>query len=254
MVKELDAIMRPKAIAVVGASTKPNTIGSEVMLRLKEYKFKGDIYPINPKADEICGFKVYKSVLDVPGKVDMALIIVRNDFVLSVIDECAEKGIKGVVVITAGFKETGKEGAELEKQLVEKLKQYGIRAIGPNCLGVLNTDPEISMDACFAEELPVRGKIGFVSQSGALGGGILNILRDLNIGFSQFISIGNMADIKAEDILEYWENEDDIEKALIEASENKNGPTVIEFIIEREANVLPIVPGGNPLNEMIMDY
>lgn len=115
------------------------------------------------------------------------------------------KGIKGICIITAGFKETGAEGAELEKQLVEKIHEYGMRCVGPNCLGVVNTHPDIRMDGCFAESLPERGNIGFVSQSGALGGGILNILKDLNLGFAQFISIGNQADVNAETAIEYWE-------------------------------------------------
>ena len=125
------------------------------------------------------------------------------------------KGIKGICIITAGFKETGKEGAELEKELLNKIRQYGMRCVGPNCLGVVNTHPDIQMDACFAESLPERGNIGFVSQSGALGGGILNILKDLNLGFAQFISIGNQADVNAETAIEYWENDDDVKQILL---------------------------------------
>lgn len=114
----------------------------------------------------------------------MALIVINAKYVLSVIDQCHQKGIKGVVVISAGFKETGSTGAELEKQLAAKIHEYGMTLVGPNCLGVVNTDPAVRLDACFAESLPVRGDIGFVSQSGALGGGILNILKDLNLGFA----------------------------------------------------------------------
>jgi len=215
MSKQLDAIMKPKSIAVIGASTKQSTIGSEVMKRLKEYNFKGNIYPVNPKADFVEGFKAYKSVVDIPDPVDFAILIIPKQFVLETIDQCNEKGIKGLCVISAGFKETGKEGAELERQLAEKLKQYGMRCVGPNCLGLLNTHPDVSMDATFAESLPERGNIGFVSQSGALGGGILNILKDLGVGFSQFVSIGNQADINAETMMEYWEDEDDVGQILL---------------------------------------
>ncbi len=216
MLKEqLDKIMRPKSIAVVGASTKEHTIGSDIMKRLQEYKFTGKIYPINPKGGVIEGLQAYTTVNEVPEDIDLAIIVVNSKFVLSTIDQCNEKGIKGLCIITAGFKETGKEGAELEKQLTEKLNEYGMRCVGPNCLGVVNTDPEISMDGCFAESLPERGNIGFVSQSGALGGGILNILKDLNLGFAQFISIGNQADVNAETALEYWENEKDVEQILL---------------------------------------
>ncbi|MDD3236908.1 MAG: acetate--CoA ligase family protein [Candidatus Gastranaerophilales bacterium] len=216
MLKEqLDKIMRPKTIAVVGASTKEHTIGSDIMKRLQEYKFEGKIFPINPKGGVIEGIQAYTSVLEVPESVDLAIIVVNAKFVLSTIDQCNEKGIKGLCIITAGFKETGKEGAALEQQMADKLKEYGMRCVGPNCLGVVNTAPDVRMDGCFAESLPERGNIGFVSQSGALGGGILNILKDLNLGFAQFISIGNQADVNAETALEYWENEADVEQILL---------------------------------------
>ena len=211
----LDKIMKPKSIAVIGASTKEHTIGSDIMKRLQEYNFNGKIYPVNPKGGIIEGLQAYTSVLEVPGEVDLAIIVVNAKFVLSTIDQCHEKGIKGLCIITAGFKETGKEGAEVEKQLVEKIKEYGMRCVGPNCLGVVNTHPDVRMDGCFAESLPERGNIGFVSQSGALGGGILNILKDLNLGFAQFISIGNQADVNAETALEYWENDEDVKQILL---------------------------------------
>ncbi len=211
----LDKIMKPKSVAVIGASTKPKTIGSEIMQRLRDYKFNGNIYPINPKGGIIEGFQAYTSIDEVPGEVDLAVIVVNAKFVLDTIDQCHNKGIKGLCIITAGFKETGREGAELEKQLLQKVREYGMRCVGPNCLGVLNTNDDIRMDATFAESLPVKGDIGFVSQSGALGGGILNILKDLNLGFAQFVSIGNQADINAETMLEYWENDDDVKQILL---------------------------------------
>ena len=211
----LDKIMKPKSIAVIGASTKPKTIGSEIMQRLRDYKFNGKIYPVNPKGGIIEGFQAYTSINEVPEEVDLAVIVVNAKFVLDTIDQCHNKGIKGLCIITAGFKETGKEGAELEKQLLQKVRDYGMRCVGPNCLGVLNTNDNVKMDATFAESLPVKGDIGFVSQSGALGGGILNILKDLNLGFAQFVSIGNQADINAETMLEYWENDDDVKQILL---------------------------------------
>ena len=211
----LDKIMKPKSVAVIGASTKPKTIGSEIMQRLRDYKFNGKIYPVNPKGGMIEGFQAYTSINEVPGEVDLAVIVVNAKFVLDTIDQCHQKGIKGLCIITAGFKETGKEGAELEKQLLQKVRDYGMRCVGPNCLGVLNTNDNVKMDATFAESLPVKGDIGFVSQSGALGGGILNILKDLNLGFAQFVSIGNQADINAETMLEYWENDDDVKQILL---------------------------------------
>ncbi len=218
----LNKIMKPKSVAVIGASTKPKTIGSELMQRLRDYKFNGKIYPVNPKGGIIEGFQAYTSIEEVPGEVDLAVIVVNAKFVLDTIDQCHRKGVKGLCIITAGFKETGAEGAEMEKQLLAKVKEYGMRCVGPNCLGVLNTHPDVMMDATFAESLPIRGDIGFVSQSGALGGGILNILKDLNLGFSQFVSIGNQADINAETMLEYWENDDDVKQILLYMESIKN--------------------------------
>ena len=213
--QRLDHIMKPRSIAVIGASTKAHTIGSDIMKRLKEYGFTGPIYPVNPKGCVIEGLQAYPTVLDVPGDIDLAIVVVNSKFVLQTIDQCHEKGIKGLVIITAGFKETGSEGLKAEQALLEKIRAYGMRCVGPNCLGVVNTHPSIRMDGCFAEALPERGDIGFVSQSGALGGGILNILKDLNLGFAQFISIGNQADINAETAMEYWENEEDVKQILL---------------------------------------
>ena len=236
----LDKIMKPKSIAVVGASTKEHTIGSDIMKRLQEYKFNGNIYPVNPKGGVIEGLQAYTSVLEIPGEVDLAIIVVNAKFVLSTIDQCHEKGIKGLCIITAGFKETGKEGAEAEKQLLAKVREYGMRCVGPNCLGVVNTHPDVRMDGCFAESLPERGNIGFVSQSGALGGGILNILKDLNLGFAQFISIGNQADVNAETALEYWEDEKDVEQILLYMESIQN-PANFRKLASRISKKKPIL-------------
>ncbi len=236
----LDKIMKPKSIAVIGASTKPKTIGSELMQRLRDYKFNGKIYPVNPKGGIIEGFQAYTSIEEVPGEVDLAVIVVNAKFVLDTIDQCHRKGVQGLCIITAGFKETGAEGAEMEKQLLAKVQEYGMRCVGPNCLGVLNTHPDVMMDATFAESLPIRGDIGFVSQSGALGGGILNILKDLNLGFSQFVSIGNQADINAETMLEYWENDEDVKQILLYMESIKN-PANFRKLASRITKKKPIL-------------
>ena len=170
----------------------------------------------------------------------MAVIVINSKFVLSTIDQCHQKGIKGVVIISAGFKETGPAGKQLEEALVAKLHEYGMTCVGPNCLGVVNTDPKVRLDACFAETLPVRGDIGFVSQSGALGGGILNILKDLNIGFAQFISIGNQADVNADSAIEYWENVDDVHQILL-YMESIADPQKFRTLATRTTKKKPIV-------------
>ncbi len=215
MSKEIDSIMCPKAIAIIGASSREGTIGNEIMKRLTEYEFAGKLYPINLKAEEICGIKVYKNVLEVPENIDLAVVIVGRDYIFSVIDQCAEKHIKGIVVISAGFKETGKEGAKLEEELLEKIRSHGMRMVGPNCLGVINTAEGIKMDATFADALPLAGRTAFTSQSGALGAAILNISKDLNLGVSQFVSIGNAADITTETLLDYWKDEPNTDQILL---------------------------------------
>lgn len=240
MTKELDAIMRPKSIAVVGASSKSGTIGNEVISRLTEYNFAGDLYPVNPKADLINGLKTYKTVLEIPGSVDLAVIVVSRDFVLNVVDQCGEKGIKGIVVISAGFKESSNEGAEIEKQLAEKIKKYGMRMVGPNCLGVINTEKGISMDATFGDTLPTAGVTAFTSQSGALGCAILNISKDMNVGLSQFVSIGNKADINGETLLEYWED-DEQSKQILLYLESITDPANFSRIAKKVTKKKPVI-------------
>lgn len=236
----LDKIMKPRSIAVVGASTRAHTIGSDVMKRLLEYGFTGSIYPVNPKGGTIEGLPVYPSVADLPDGVDLAILVVNAKRISETLDRCHERGIKGVVIISAGFKETGPQGLALEQALIEKLHAYGMRCVGPNCLGVVNTHPDIRMDGCFAEALPERGDIGFVSQSGALGGGILNILKDLNLGFAQFISIGNQADVNAETALNYWENDEDIRQILL-YMESVNDPASFRKTAARISKKKPIL-------------
>ena len=167
MSHSLAHIMKPSSVAVIGASTKPHTIGSDLMKRLIEFSFKGRIYPVNPKGGMIEGLQAYPSVLDIEGPVDMAVIVVNSKFVLSTIDQCHEKGVKGLVVISAGFKESGKEGAEMEAQLYERVKKYGMRCVGPNCLGVVNTHQDVRIHASNDESHPERGVLRFVTKSSA---------------------------------------------------------------------------------------
>jgi len=215
MSKELDAIMQPKSIAIIGASTKEGAVGNEILSNLIKYGFTGDLYPVNPKAEEICGLKVYKSVLDIAGSIDMAVIIIPKDFVPAAIDECAKKGVKGLVIISAGYKETGAEGLKAEQELAAQVKKYGMKLVGPNCLGVINTDEKVKLDATFAMALPVAGRTAFISQSGALGAAILNLLKDLKVGLSQFVSSGNSAESTTETFLEYWKDEPNTDQILL---------------------------------------
>jgi acetyl coenzyme A synthetase (ADP forming)-like protein len=203
----LDPIFKPQSIAVVGASRKRGSIGREILHNLIEYNFHGKVFPVNPKADYIHSIKAFPSVSSIPDPVDLAIIVVPRDEVLSVVDDCGKKGVKGLIVITAGFGETGEEGRRIESELRERVDRYQMRMIGPNCMGVISTDPAVRMDATFAPVLPLSGRIGFMSQSGALGVAILNIARQLDIGFSHFVSMGNKANTSGNDLLLYWEDD-----------------------------------------------
>ncbi|MGD1102505.1 MAG: acetate--CoA ligase family protein [Terriglobia bacterium] len=211
----LDAILKPKSIAVVGASRRQGSIGREILHQLIEFDFHGKLFPVNPKADFIHSIKAFPTVSSIPDPVDLAIIVVPREDVLSVIDDCGKKGVRGLVVITAGFSETGDEGKRFEAQLGERVRQYGMRMIGPNCMGVINTDPAVRMDATFAPTLPLTGRIAFMSQSGALGVAILNIARQLDIGFSYFVSLGNKTNVSGNDLLQYWEDDSQTDLILM---------------------------------------
>jgi len=204
--KNLDAIFYPRSIAVVGASTKPGSVGNDVVKNLvlrETHKFDGEVYPVNIKAKEILGIPAVKSISDIPGEVDLAVIVVPAKFAEAAIDEALAKGVKGFVVISAGFKETGSEGAAVEKKIAAKIQAAGAALIGPNCLGFINTDPKSLINASFASKMPCEGKLGFVSQSGALCTSVLDIAEEMEMGFSKFASLGNKSDVTEVDFLNY---------------------------------------------------
>lgn len=205
----LTRLLRPKGIAVIGASTKPGKIGHTVVKNLIESGYKGGIYPVNPTAEEILGLKVYKSVLDIPDELDAAAITVPAKFVLNVIKECGEKGIKGVIVITSGFSEVGE--TEMEHELVKIAKEYGMRVLGPNVVGTLSNSD--ALNASFAPFLPLDGSASLVSQSGALLIAMDAITYTRRIGFDKLVSIGNMSDVNFGDMVS-WLNEDENTKCI----------------------------------------
>lgn len=205
--KGLDKVFRPKSIAVIGATSRPGTIGREMVRNLIAYDFKGQVFPVNPKAEFVHSIKCYPSILDISDPVDMAVIVVRKDLVLPTIEQCGQKGVGGVVVITAGFKEVGEDGAREERELLDRVMHYNMRMIGPNCFGVINTDPDVAMNATFSRTQPIPGKIGFMSQSGALGEAIIAHAQRLGLGFSMFASVGNKADIAGNALLNYWKDD-----------------------------------------------
>lgn len=199
----------PDSVAVIGAAREEEKVGHIILDNIINSGYKGKLFPVNPKADEIHGIKCYPSVLNVPGDIDLAIIVIPAQFVLQVLEECSKKNTKWSIIISAGFKETGIEGARRERQLIEKAKDYGIRILGPNCLGIIDT--ECPINATFSPNMPPMGKIGFISQSGALGTSILDWAKTNKIGFSKFVSLGNKADISENDLFDDWENEKDTE-------------------------------------------
>jgi acetyltransferase len=191
------------------------SIGREILHQLIEFEYRGMLFPVNPHADFIHSMKAYPSVSSIPDQVDLAIIVVPREAVPEVVEDCGKKGVKGLVVITAGFSETGEEGRRMEAKLSERIRGYGMRMIGPNCMGLINTDPAVHMDSTFAPTLPMTGRIAFMSQSGALGFAILNIAQQLDIGFSYFVSLGNRTDVSSNDMLLYWEDDPNTDLILM---------------------------------------
>ncbi|MCR4407501.1 MAG: acetate--CoA ligase [Anaerolineae bacterium] len=198
----LEMFFAPRSVAVIGASREPGKLGYGVLSNIITHGYEGKVYPINPKADEILGLKCYASVLDVPDPIDLAIIVVPAKYVIGALEECGQKGVRGAVIISAGFREVGAEGRQREKELVHVAQQYGIRLVGPNVLGIIDTVSKLN--ASFAVGMPRRGKIAFMSQSGALCTSILDIALAQDIGFSRFVSLGNKADLNEIDFIEEW--------------------------------------------------
>ena len=195
----------PDSVAVIGAAREEEKVGHIILDNIVNSGYKGKLFPVNPNADEIHGIKCYHSVLDIPGNLDLTIIAIPVQFVLQVLEECSKKNTKWSIVISAGFKETGIEGVKRERLLIEKAKEHRIRILGPNCMGIIDTSCPIN--ATFSLNMPPKGKIGFISQSGALGSSILDWAKTNKIGFSKFVSLGNKADISENDLFDDWENE-----------------------------------------------
>jgi acetyl coenzyme A synthetase (ADP forming)-like protein len=198
-------LLAPVSVAVIGASRQAGSIGAAVMHNLVAYGYRGRLYPINPAATEIAGVPAFPSVLAVPGDVEMAVVTVPAAVVSKVARECAQKGVRGLVVISAGFGEAGPDGVDLQRELVEICRSAGMRLVGPNCMGVINTAPAVNLDATFAPDQPVAGRIGFLSQSGGLGLAVMARAQALGSGLSSFVSVGNKADLSGNDFIQYWE-------------------------------------------------
>ncbi len=231
-------IFYPRSIAVVGASRTPGSIGARLFDNLLHHGFSGVVYPVNPKTDVVRSVRTYPSLSAIPGDVDLAIIAVPAAAVLDVVRDCAEKGVRGLVVISAGFSEVG--DFDKEAELVELVRSAGMRMIGPNCMGLVNTDPAVNLNATFAPVYPPRGNVAMLSQSGALGIAILDYARRHDIGISQFVSIGNKADISGNDLILSWE-EDPSTDVIVMYLESFGNPRKFARIARRIGRKKPII-------------
>ena len=200
----LDKLFNPKSVAIIGASTKELSIGNVITKNLLHYDYKGPIYPINPKADEVRGIKAYKTIFDVPADIDLVHISIPSKFVPQAVDDCGKKGVKFIIINSAGFKEVGAEGEALEKEVVSIAKKYGVRIFGPNCQGIINSDPDVKAYCDFTFTYPDPGYISVVAQSGGVGAVIMQRFFDLGVGMRYYASNGNACDISIEEIIRYW--------------------------------------------------
>ena len=205
--RSIRRLLHPRSVAVVGAGRDPGSVGHAALVNLLRSEFAGPVYPVNPTARSIAGVRAYARVSDIPDPVDLAVIAVPPDAILGVVEDCAARHVNSLVVLSAGFAELGSEGVHLERELVRRARGHGMRVVGPNCIGVVNTDPEVRLNAIFAGPVPDRGRIGVLSQSGALGVAILDAANRAGVGISTFVSVGNKADVSGNDMLQFWEDD-----------------------------------------------
>lgn len=205
----------PNAIAVIGATQKPDSVGYRFLKAILMQQFAGIIYPVNPKTGNVSGIKSYPNAESLPEAVDLAVIIVPRDEVDAVVEGCAKRGVRALIVVTSGYAETGDEGRKRQQALLDKVRGFGMRMLGPNCLGVMNTDPEVRLNASLSFDVPARGRVALSSQSGAIGMTLLHLARKRNIGLSMFISMGNKADVTGNDLLYFWEDDPSTDVILL---------------------------------------
>ncbi len=239
-----DYFFYPKSICIVGASSKPKSLGYELTKSVQLYGYTGKLVLVNPKADEILGYKCYPAVNEVDIPIDLAIVMVPKQFVEESIKDILKKGVKAIILITAGFKETGEAGAEAEKRILSLIKNSDARMVGPNCMGIINTISSVKMNATFVAEQPREGRMAFCSQSGAIGAAVLNSLRETDIRFGHFISVGNKADVNENDLLEYWQSNNDVGVLTFYLESFVNGEEFIKYFIDGKVTKPVIVLKG----------
>jgi acetyl coenzyme A synthetase (ADP forming)-like protein len=211
----LGAILRPRSVAVVGASRREGSIGRAILKNLVEFGFQGPVYPVHASTEHVLSMRAWPTVEAIPADIDLAVIVVPRREVLEVVQSCARKGVRGLVVITAGYREVGAAGAADELAITDIVRRHGMRMIGPNCMGVLNTDASVTLNASFSTAQPLAGCAGFASQSGALGEVVLATARSVGLGISQFVSLGNKADVSGNDLLAWWATDPQTEVVML---------------------------------------
>lgn len=255
-VQSMAPLLRPRSIAVIGASRRPGSMGHEILRRLLLHEFTGPVFPVNPEAVSIAGVAAHASVEDVPADVDLAIVTVPKAEVLGVVEACGRKGVRAVLVVSSGFAETGvDEDVAAEQELVRVARHHGMRLVGPNAMGVLSTMAEVSMNATFLEVSPAAGRVAFLAQSGALGTAVLQQAARQGIGFSSFVSVGNRADVSGNDLVQYWEADGDTDVILLYL-ETFGNPRKFARIARRVARSKPIVvvkSGRHEGNEAAFD-
>jgi acetyl coenzyme A synthetase (ADP forming)-like protein len=239
-VRSIARVLEPRSIAVVGASTRAGTIGHEIFRNLLTGGFEGPVYPVHPTAAHISSVRAYPTVLDIPDAVDLAVVVVPAQAVLDIVDQCGAKLVHALVIISAGFAETGPDGRNLEREVVQRARVHGMRIVGPNCMGVINATKGVRMNATFAPVTPPLGRVAFSSQSGALGIAILRAAADLGLGISSFVSVGNKADVSGNDLLRYWEADTNTDVILLYL-ESFGNPRKFSRIARRVSRAKPIV-------------
>lgn len=236
----LDALLAPRSIAVIGASPRAGSMGHSVFSNLIEFGYTGRAYPVHPTAAAVKSVRAYRSVADIPEAVDLAIVVIPRNRVLEAVESCGAAGVRGLITITAGFREVGGDGVQLEQQLVERVRHFGMRMVGPNCMGIVNANPAVAMNGTFAPVMPPFGHAAFVSQSGALGLSVLDYAREFGIGISQFVSIGNSPDVSATDLLEHWEHDDSVRVVLMYV-ENFGDPRRFLQVASRITKKKPVI-------------
>lgn len=236
----LRPLFHPRSVAVVGASREPDKVGHRILRAVMAAEFEGTVYPVNPRADHVCSIRAFPSVGAIPEPVDLAVIAVPAPLVLDVVRDCGEAGVQGLVVITAGFAETGERGRRRQEELVAEVRRHGMRMVGPNCLGLASTDPAVRLNASFSPIAPPFGRAALCSQSGALGIAVIAQARRVALGLSAFVSVGNKADVTDHDLLDYW-GEDPATDVILFYLESFGDPTRLGPIARRVGRTKPIV-------------